>query len=228
MLFAFHDPLHPEFADPLHEWYFRSHLDHLVWIFGMLCAFSFPWCDDKLRRIDELPPRQRLAAKGGLLLAVGLVGGHWYARTFVLKKLAYNKLHPYTSWIPILCYLALRNATNLMRRYSMHLFAWCGKITLETYILQFHIWMKTTGLNGSPKHLMVWVPGWYWLNMALTSAAFLLVSYRVFQVTVTLRDACISKEPAALGRGSLLAVALFALFYGVGRALHGALAPRVI
>lgn len=31
-LFAFHDPLHPEFTDALHEWFFRSGLDHIVWV----------------------------------------------------------------------------------------------------------------------------------------------------------------------------------------------------
>ena len=82
-LLAFHDPLHPEFTDDLHEWFFRSGalparsppvtylrrislafddlrrpstalhrlpgLDHLVWIFGMLCAFTFPWFDRQLQ-----------------------------------------------------------------------------------------------------------------------------------------------------------------------------------
>jgi hypothetical protein len=51
--------------------------------------------------------------------------------------------------------MVLRNMSPLLRRWHMHMFAWTGKITLETYILQFHIWMKTTGVNGSPKHLMV-------------------------------------------------------------------------
>ena len=51
--------------------------------------------------------------------------------------------------------MVLRNMSPLLRRWHMHMFAWTGKITLETYILQFHVWMKTTGVNGSPKHLMV-------------------------------------------------------------------------
>jgi hypothetical protein len=224
-LLGFHDPLHPEFSDALHEWYFRSHLDHLVWIFGMLCAFCFPWADRQLQRIDELPTTLRFAAKAGVAAAVLLLGSHWYVNTFVLPKREYNKFHPYTSWIPILCYLVLRNLSNSMRRYSMHLFSWCGKVTLETYILQFHIWMKTTGINGSPKHLMVWVPGFYWLNFALTSAVFLFVSYRVFQVTVVLRDACISKDPASLGRGTVAMVVIIGLFYAAGMALHSMLAP---
>ena len=54
--------------------------------------------------------------------------------------------------------MVLRNMSPLLRRWHMHMFAWTGKITLETYILQFHIWMKTTGVNGSPKHLMVRAP----------------------------------------------------------------------
>ena len=81
---------------------------------------------------------------------------------------------------------------------------------------------------GSPKHLMVWIPGWYWLNMALTSAAFLFVSYRVFQITVVLRDACIPKDLPGLGRSALVAAALVALFYGAGYSVHVAqMAPPI-
>ena len=47
-LLEFHDPLHKENA-PMHEWFFRSGLDHLVWIFGMFCAFAFPWLDTQVR-----------------------------------------------------------------------------------------------------------------------------------------------------------------------------------
>ena len=134
----------------------------------------------------------------------------------MLPKRAYNAVHPFTSFIPIFCYMVrppaepahpgsatqrtapaswgrvsrllaarrtrrearppsrrvcvllpsqvLRNCSPTLRRYHMHLFAWCGKVTLETYILQFHIWMKTTGINGSPKFLMVWLPGWFYTH----------------------------------------------------------------
>merc|ERR1719183_604707 len=63
VLLGFHDPLHPEFTDALHEWFFRSGLDHLVWIFGMFCAFSFPWLDRKLLSIETLPPPQKAGCK---------------------------------------------------------------------------------------------------------------------------------------------------------------------
>ena len=33
-ILEFHDPLHPE-NSPMHEWFFRSGLDHYVWVFGM-------------------------------------------------------------------------------------------------------------------------------------------------------------------------------------------------
>lgn len=37
---------------PLHEWHFRSSLDHLVWIFGMGVAYTFPPADRWLNRLD--------------------------------------------------------------------------------------------------------------------------------------------------------------------------------
>merc|ERR1719238_2710421 len=156
------------------------------------------------------------------ILGVTLSLGFWWAYSFFsLKKRDYNKVHPYTSFIPIFLYLVLRNLTERLRKYHMHLFAWCGKITLETYILQFHMWMKTTGVNGSPKYLMVWLPGFYWTNFVLISAVYVFVSFRVFHITAALRDVAIPKEggEALLKRAAAAGVALPAI-YGMGFALQ--------
>ena len=208
-ILEFHDPLHPE-NSPMHEWYFRSGLDHLVWIFGMFCAFAFPWLDQKLQLIESMAAPKALGRKVALLAATFAVGAWWYTHYFSLPKRQYNKVHPFTSFAPIFLYLVLRNITEALRRYHLHLFAWCGKITLETYILQFHIWMKTTGINGSPKFLLVWLPGWYWTNFALASAIYIFLSYRVFLITAALRDVVIPKEggTALLTRAVAIGVAV--------------------
>jgi hypothetical protein len=134
-LLAFHDPLHPENA-PMHEWFFRSGLDHLVWVFGMLCALSFPFWERKLQEMEELEPARRQVVKSTVLGATLVAVAAWYWQFFSLPKRSYNRVHPFTSFIPIFLYLVLRNITAGLRRRHMHMFAWCGKITLETYILQ--------------------------------------------------------------------------------------------
>ena len=69
--------------------------------------------------------------------------------------------------LPITAYIVLRNISSTARRYYMHFFAWLGKITLETYIAQFHIWMSSTGAdftweaNASPKRLLRLLPPEY-------------------------------------------------------------------
>ena len=138
-------------------------------------------------------PLLRMGVAGAALAA----GAFWYFNYFALPKRTYNGVHPYTSFIAIFVYLVLRNITPGLRRLHLHFFAWCGKITLETYILQFHIWMKTTGLNSSPKYLMVWLPNYYWVNFLVISAAYVFISYRVFIITAGLKDVVIPKEVRA-------------------------------
>mmetsp|Transcript_45171 Transcript_45171/g.118553 ORF Transcript_45171/g.118553 Transcript_45171/m.118553 type:complete len:572 (+) Transcript_45171:148-1863(+) len=212
-LLSFHDPLHPE-NSPMHEWFFRSGLDHLVWVFGMFCAFAFPWLDRQLQSLEEMPAMTRKSTRLAVLGATLAVGGYWYFHYFALPKRAYNAVHPYTSFIAIFAYLVLRNLTIELRKRHMHLFAWCGKITLETYILQFHVWMRTTGLNGSPKYLMVWFSASYWLNFVVVTAAYIFVSYRVFLLTAALRDVVIPKEggSALITRAVLVGGILGALY----------------
>ena len=174
----------------------------------MFCAFAFPWLDAKLEIIEGLQSGKRTLSKLAILGVTLAVGCWWAYQYFALPKRSYNKVHPYTSFIPIFLYLILRNLTEGLRTRHMHLFAWCGKITLETYILQFHVWMKTTGINGSPKFLMAWFPDHYWLNFAVVSVVYVFLSFRIFHITAALRDVAI---PKAGGRELVVRAALIAI-----------------
>ena len=108
----------------MHEWFFRSGLDHLVWVFGMLCACAFPFLDRQLRALEELPAVSRRTARLGLLGATLAAVAYWYLFYFGLPKRPYNAVHPYTSFIGIFAYLVLRNLTVELRQRHLHLFAW--------------------------------------------------------------------------------------------------------
>ncbi|CAK0862092.1 unnamed protein product [Prorocentrum cordatum] len=163
-LFAFHDPVHPEYADDLHEWHFRSGLDRFIWIYGMVCAVFFPEYEAFIEWIESRKVGLRAAWNGALLLATLLLASVWVGIVFSREKLAYNAVHAYTSWLPVSLYILTRNLTATARKRYLGVFAYMGKYTLETYILQFHVWMKTTGVNGSPKKLLVVVPDYFWIN----------------------------------------------------------------
>ncbi|KAH9766280.1 protein REDUCED WALL ACETYLATION 2 [Citrus sinensis] len=82
------------------------------------------------------------------------VGFLWFEYIYKLDKITYNKYHPYTSWIPI---------------------TWLGKITLETYISQFHIWLRSSVPDAQPKLLLSLIPDYPLLNFMLTTAIYITV-----------------------------------------------------
>ncbi len=135
---------------------------------------------------------------GAALLATYL----YYVSVFSLDKKSYNDIHPYTSWIPIAIYIVFRNISQVARQYHIHLFEFLGKITLETYISQYHIWLATTGVNGSPKKLLALLPGKQYplLNFVIFSALSLFVSFKLFHSTNTMKSYFLpsSLQPEAL------------------------------
>ena len=202
-LVTYTDPRFPGRGDPLYEWRFRSGLDRYIWIYGMLCAHCHPAAERLLHFIDALPGMAKALTRAGILVVSLVVLAVWHSRVYILPKVEYNALHPYTSWIPLTVVIIWRNLWPELRRTHLALFAWLGKITLETYLCQFHIWLHTGAPDAQPGRLFVFtraflgdvagdaVLAYPLVNFFFASAIYILISRRVFDLTSTLSAACV-------------------------------------
>lgn len=204
------------FDNSLHEWMFRAGLDHYATLLGMLCAYHHPNFERLMKYLDEKPSANRTAIRLGIAFVCLSAFALWARYIFVLEKYDYNKLHPYFSFIPLLSFIYIRNVFPIFRKYYLNMFTWLGKITLETYISQLHVY-----LQGNAKFRISFIQGYPLLNFALASAFYLLFSYQLFHLTIDISAYVIPKDKRCMLKKLAIGGAWLAICYAVGVSLQG-------
>ena len=149
------------------EWYFRSSLDHWSTFLGMIFALNFPITSLFYRKLEAQPLVWHVLGK--LAMGVGLFGVFlwWVMGPFQDAKLEYNATNAYYGFIPLITYIYFRNLTPWLRSHSLDLLHQIGKTTLETYLMQHHIW-----LTSNAKSLLTLIPGWPKVNMLVVTIIY--------------------------------------------------------
>ncbi|MCJ1310334.1 hypothetical protein MMC25_003997 [Agyrium rufum] len=145
------------------EWRFRTGLDLYIVYVGMLAAAIYLALqkaseNSTSRKNQIIGPSGRLTVViwshfnfiriAAVLLALIFLPAFWALTRRSPNKYDYNWWQPYISFFPILAFLVLRNSTQWLRNHHSAVFARLGRMSLETYTLQFHIWLAgdTKGL----------------------------------------------------------------------------------
>ena len=166
----------------LWEWYFRSSLDHWSTYLGMIFALNFPITSLFYRKLEAQPFVLHVLAKGIVGAALFCAFWLWVTGPFMQAKLQYNQTNAYYGFIPLITYIYFRNLTPWLRNHTMELLHQIGKSTLETYLMQHHIW-----LTSDAKSLLTLIPGWPKMNFLVVSLLYIYMSRRLYTLTLFLR-----------------------------------------
>lgn len=138
------------------EWRFRLQLDSCIVYTGMLCGTCFVKFIDapKVEKLEGCAIDRLIRQISWLFRCVSLATAAVTPPIFYLfarrapDKYAYNAWVPYISTAPILAYVIFRNISRRARNFHSSIFSWMGRHSLETFTLQFHIWLAadTKGL----------------------------------------------------------------------------------
>ena len=175
------------------EYFFRFQADkYSAWV-GILCALFWNKFSGYMQWAYASEP-QLLAmwlqrAGGAFLIFIW-----YYGFGFMSDKYMYNPVHPYIFWIPIAGWLMIRNSSKYLCCLHSEALEFLGKITLETYVLQFHVLMCK-----NVQHIPIVLPGAgpegpLWLktaNMLLCGCLYIPLALWARKVTVTTQTAIV-------------------------------------
>ena len=78
----------------------------------------------------------------------------------------------------IVAFLLLRNISGVLRTQYSRFFAWFGQISLELFVIQYHIWLAADTYG-----VLVLLPGFPVANILLTSFIFVCAAHEMHSIT---------------------------------------------
>lgn len=201
-----------------HEYSFRFQSDKYSAFVGIVSGFFWDkfkahlkWAfNDDHDSEDQALHQKIIMARwaqrvGGVLLMAGwyLLFGH------IQDKFTYNPIHPYVFWMPVAGWLMVRNSSKWLTEVHCGVMEFFGRITLETYVLQFHLFMCR-----EVQHIPIVIPGsgpdghlfLKTLNMLFCGCIFVGTAWWARRVTVSTQTTVaelvnvIMKGPAAVAQ----------------------------
>ncbi|XP_065834180.1 N-acetylneuraminate 9-O-acetyltransferase-like, partial [Oscarella lobularis] len=188
------------------EWWFRSGLDRFMAPYGMLFAFILLLAKNfKLINTDSTQwPLRSIFSWIILLLSSAAMLGYGYFSVTCPNKPDCNASHSWISFLPITAFVFLRNVPPFLRSQYSAFFAWTGKISLELFIGQYHIW-----LANDTHSLLVVIPGYPLVNAVVTTFVFVCAAHEISSICGVLTSYAVTKDTRAmLKRIAAVAVAL--------------------
>ncbi|KAK5083404.1 hypothetical protein LTR70_008241 [Exophiala xenobiotica] len=138
-----------------------------------------------------------------ILRAITVLAAYFLFIVYILiarqfsNKFTYNEYHSLLSILPIAAYIMLRNVRQELRRHYASVFASIGNVSLELFVLQYHIWLAadTKGLlrlgwidtpRLAPAGKSVAGSWTFWVESAIITVVFFWVSSHCAHATNTL------------------------------------------
>lgn len=125
------------------------------------------------------------------IVGVGLIAIWYFEFGCMTDKYQYNPVHPYVFVLAMIGWLMIRNSSKYMTECHSTFLEFLGRNTLETYVLQFHLFM-----NHQVQNIPIVIPGSgpdgniivKTLNMLLCGTIFVSVAVLARKVTVSTQN----------------------------------------
>ncbi|XP_071557163.1 N-acetylneuraminate (7)9-O-acetyltransferase isoform X2 [Temnothorax nylanderi] len=180
--------------DDIREWWSRWRVDRYSVVWGLTFGAALV----ALQRIDHIPG----TALSSVLALVSLIA--YTTFTILCHSVSEcEEIHSYVAFIPIIGYIALRNASLALRGKHSALLAGLGRISLETLVAQGHIW-----LAADSHGVLVLLPRFPVLNLLVTSFIFICASHEIHRLTHVLAPYAVPNDWKLVARNLLLFIAV--------------------
>ncbi|XP_071942730.1 N-acetylneuraminate (7)9-O-acetyltransferase-like [Antedon mediterranea] len=166
----------------LHEWWFRWQLDRYIVGYGMLFAFGYI----SLISIGKIKDNNPTNLFNSILTIIVIIASilsitvYTYHSFTCPNKPECNEVHTLLSLLPVTGFILIRNVPGYFRSKYSTFFAWFGKMSLELFIAQYHIW-----LANDTKGILVFIPHYPTLNKIVSSFIFVCIAHEIMTITMT-------------------------------------------